>query len=239
MSSQTNPVDEFLKFPLKTISTYCQNKLDTAFSTAVLTYDKENNLIKYSWYNDTIESSRTVFNYNALGFLVSKDFYSYSNNSLTLTRTRLYKYDEKNRLIYEGYDDERGNNTKNNYSYGKNGELISSKNECNYNKWNYSYEYDSNGRLRKKYKNNELEVSYEYSQNHLTKEIHYNRNSNKEILYVYDDNGLLINKREKEKLIENNIYNNGRLVERWTYYFGIDPCYSPCCGQYFTKYEYY
>lgn len=111
--------------------------------------------------------------------------------------------------------------------------------DCNYTHWEYSYEYDKQDRLVKKNKNNELEVSYEYFQNRLKKEIRYNRNSNTETTYEYDDNGLLIYKKENDKIIEKNIYDKGRLVERWTYYFGIDPGYYPCSSQYITKYEYY
>lgn len=230
--------EDFLKYPLKSISTFCQNKPETPISKVILTYDKENHLIKYSSFKNNIETNRIVFLYNDLGLLTSKEFYSFDQTQ-TLDRIRLFKYDEKNQLIYEGYDDERGNNTKNNYLYNKNGQLIESTVDCNYTHLSYSYEYDSQKRISKKYKNNELEISYEYSNNLLIKKIHYNRNNDVEIMYEYDDNGLLINKKENGKTIEKNIYYTYRLIERWTYYFGIDPCYSPCCSQYLIKYEYY
>ncbi len=241
--SQTISGNESSPFPLKTMTRYCQKIPEIPLSKTVLTYDKENRLIKSSEYRDTTETYRTVSNYNELGLLMSKDFYSFTKDEPKLDRTRIYKYDDKNRLIYEGYDDEKGNNTKNNYTYNENGKLISSTNECNYNHWECLYEYDTNGKLNKEYKNNELEVSYEYYDNRLTKETHYQHNNfvadkNKEIIYYYDEKGLLTMKREDENIIEKNTYSNGKLVERWTYYFGIDPCFSPCCGQYITKYEY-
>ena len=134
-------------------------------------------------------------------------------------------------MVYEGYDDEQGNNTKNSYSYNKNGQLLTSTVDCNYTLWEYSYEYDKQDRLVKKIKNNELEVSYEYFQNRLIKEIRFSRNGNIETIYEYDDSGLLIYKKENDNIVEKNINVDGRLIERWTYYFGIDPSYYPCGSQ--------
>ena len=230
--------DDLLKYPLKSISSFCQNKPEIPTSIVILAYDNENHLVKYSSIQNNIETNRIESLYNEFGLLTSKKFYSF-NETQNLDRIRSFEYNEKHKLIYEGYDDEQGNNTKNKYSYNEKGQLIESTVDCNYTHLLYSYEYDLENRLSKKYVNNELEVSYEYSNNLLMKEIHHNKNNNLEITYEYDDNGLLINKKENEKVIEKNIYYSGRLVERWTYYFGIDPCFSICCGQYITKYEYY
>jgi YD repeat-containing protein len=255
--------DNFLKFPLKSISNYCQNEPETLLTTAILSYDKEYRLVKYSTFQGPTIISEIVYKYNESGQLVAKEIYS-ANEELTLTseivykynelgqlaaeefysvkseltldRTKLYKYDEKNRLIYEGYDDDNSNNTKNNYCYNAKGQLISSTEDCNYTHSSYLYRYDSKGRLINKYLNDNLICSYVYYEDRLIKEL---GTQNNETTYEYDDNGSMLIKKISEKIVEQNYYYQDRLVERWTFYYGIDPGYYPCSGQNITKYEYY
>lgn len=234
------------KYPLKTISSYCQNKSDKSQTTTKLTYDDKKQLVKSVLYYDTVQVAEVIFNYNGQGQLVSKDFYSlnYQNQTMDYYRSRNFKYDSKNNLIHEGFDDDKGNDQKNNYTYDKDGKMLTSTDECN-TRFIYSYKYDSVNKLIEKYKDGNLEISYEYDNNQLVKEIHYNRfRSYKKdqvtiYKYVYNEMGFLLFKTENENVIEKNIYDNNFLVERWTYYFGIDPCHSPCCGQYVFRYKYY
>lgn len=234
---QYDSEDELLKFPLKTIITYCQSNTDTAYSKVVLTYDKDNRLIEKSWYRNSVESNRTVYTYNAMGLLMRKEFYNNIKNSTTPHSLALFEYDSKNRLSNERNEGEV--NIKNQYSYNQQGQLESTTSHCNYYNIVYSYKYDSNGRIIEKYKDGQIQVRYEYAENHLVKEIQYHRSGDIEIVYEYDANGLLITKTENGKVIEKNSYFNGQLIERWSYYFGIDPGYSPCYNNFIVKYEYY
>jgi YD repeat-containing protein len=236
--SQTSNDDGLLKYPLKSIHTYCQKDSTKVIAEQRLTYDKENRLIKSTYSQDTIEINYTVFNYNEFGLLISKEFHSLIPNE-KLDRIRVFKYNESNKLIFEGFDDERGNNTKNTYLFNETGLLVKSTVDCNYTHWEYTYEYDNKGRLIEKIKNNDLEISYEYSENKLSKEIKHYRNNDNEILYEYDQNNFLFIKKENGKLVEKNIYDDNYLIKRWTYYFGIDPCHSQCCSQYIKTFEYY
>ncbi len=229
--------EQHFKFPLKTVYSFCQGDTNKLVSRLDLKYDKENRLIQLSAYFDTIEQSRIKYNYNNLGLLESKEFYSF-RDGMNFERKRVFEYDKNLKLISERYDDDKGNNTKYNFTYSQNGQMTTKKEECNYNIRKYNYEYDKQGKLVKMYRDDELETSYEYSGNLLSKEKNY-RNNN-EVIYEYDPIGLPLIKKQNNKVIEKNIYKNGRLIKSWTSYFGIDPCFEmPCCSQYFRRYEYY
>jgi hypothetical protein len=43
---------------------------------------------------------------------------------------------------------------------------------------------------------------------------------------------------EENNIIEENDYIDNRLNEKRTYYFGIDPGYDVCYGNYIYRYEY-
>lgn len=248
--------DNFLKFPLKSISNYSYNEPETLLTKEILSYDKEYRLVKFSTFQGPTVISEIVYKYNESGQLVTKEIYS-ANEELTLTseivykfnelgqlaaeefytvneelildRIKLYKYDEKNRLVYDGYDNDMGNNTNNNYYYNGKGQLISLTVDCNFTNSTYSYEYDSKGRLSNEYLNYNLICSYVYSQDRLIKEL---GTQNNETTYEYDDNGSMLIKKINEKIVEQNYYFQDRLVEKWKFYYGRNP-------EYFAKYEYY
>lgn len=230
--------ESFLKYPLKTIITYCQNKTVKPYSRIVLIYDSSKYLIRQSVFVDSIEISRVIFNYNYHGQIESKDFYSLKTN-LEYDRTRIFKYDKQQRLIYEGFNDERGNNTKKTYSYNDKGLLDKITTECNYNRNIDLLEYNSQNQLIKKFDNYGLDIKYEYLDQKLIKETHYERSRNIVYNYIYNKNGLVETKLEDGKTVESNVYKDGIIVERFSSYFGIDPCFYPCCNQYNIKFEYY
>lgn len=235
------------KYPLWSISSYCQNKADKSWTTTKLTYDDKKRLVKSCLYYDTVQTAEIIFNYNEQGLLSSKDIYfiNHQNETMDYSRTKIYKYDLKNNLIYEGFDDNKSNDLKHNYNYDKGGKMVVSTDECNYTHNKNTYTYDSGNRVKEKYQNGRLVISYEYDHDRLIKEIHYDQRytykGHQETIYKYEYNedGFLLSKTENEKVILKNIYDNGFLVESWTYYFGIDPCHSPCCGQYIVRYSYY
>jgi uncharacterized protein YcfL len=56
--------------------------------------------------------------------------------------------------------------------------------------------------------------------------------------YTYDSQNRLIQIQDGENIIEENDYNGKKLIEKREYYFGIDPCFAPCCGNFIYRYEY-
>ena len=196
--------------------------------------------MKIITFQDQRSSYVTDFTYNENGLLTSRHSYILPDTTQH-DRTRIFKYNDKQQLIYEGFNDDRPNNTKGHYFYNKEGQLISSTQECNYTHSEFTYGYDFKGRLIRKQKNSAIvEVtSYEYSQNHLISEILKSPNRTVETTYKYDSNGLCILQKENGKVIQKNNYSKDRLVERLTFAHGCDPGYYPCSMQYVLKYEYY
>lgn len=238
MFGQPSFKDEFYKYPLKSITSYCQENPDSIISLEKLTYDKDYKLATRSKFaRNNFELQRHVYFYNDSGILLSRDFYVFDETKVRHGK-KLYKYDNKNLLIYEGYDSLMRNTSEVYYTYNAQGQLTSASNGKDRYSNTYSYEYDSKNRLIDVLKDNKYFISYEYNNDLLIRETHY-IDKKADIKYEYDENGLLLKKVENGKIIEKNIYNNGILIKRYSYYFGIDPCYSLCCSQYITLFEYY
>ena len=247
--------DDLLKYPLKSISIYCQdtsNKIP--YSVQYLYYDNNNQLLlskSISIRNSDTNIVEYKFNKNRL--LASKFSYTIpiTERNKHRQRKRIFKYDKNNNLIFDGYEEGKGENKgyseNKSYSYSKlNGKPISSNYTYGPNHFENTYEYDSLGRLIKLYKNKELEATYEYSNDLLLKETRFIKGANyasatgtRVLIYEYDDSGLLILKKQFGKIVEKNIYEKGRLLERLTYYYGPDPNFSTCSSQYDYKFEYY
>ncbi len=56
--------------------------------------------------------------------------------------------------------------------------------------------------------------------------------------YEYDSQGRLVKIQDEENTIEENDYVDNELIEKRTYYFGIDPGFDVCYGNYIYRYEY-
>ncbi|MGJ3233589.1 hypothetical protein [Marivirga sp.] len=57
-------------------------------------------------------------------------------------------------------------------------------------------------------------------------------------IYSYDSQNRLIQVKDGDNIIEENDYVGYKLVEKRTYYFGIDPGYDICYGNYVFRYKY-
>lgn len=56
--------------------------------------------------------------------------------------------------------------------------------------------------------------------------------------FFYDSWNRLVTVKDGDDIIEEYVYDEEDLVLKKEFYFGIDPCYSPCCGNYLYRYEY-
>lgn len=118
-------------------------------------------------------------------------------------------------------------------------------------KWNFQYahgfEFNSNGQLVKKEsfqteeKNKVFDTFlYKYKYNQLVEEkrIIITGATDYVIKYNYNRDGTLDEKIQNGNVIERNFYANGKLSEKHTFYFGIDPGFSQCLGNFIFKYDY-
>lgn len=58
------------------------------------------------------------------------------------------------------------------------------------------------------------------------------------INFIYDSQNRLFQIRNGKNIIQENTYDNKKLLERREFYFGIDPGFSPCNGNFLYKFQY-
>ncbi len=232
--AQSIDTDTVKAYPLKSITTICRKT--GSESTIYYQYDSLNRLVKtYSMKSNIVDTAYFCnYQYGLGGKLKSK-----VSGSQDTSRKRVYKYDDKGRLKSDGFDDERGNNTKNNYRYNEKGQIVEKVVTCNYNKYIYRFDYDILGRMVAEWKNDSPIISYIYKGNRLIQKTKHWIGKDVVINFVYSEGGHVEKVLEDGKVIEINRYQQDKLVFQETFYFGIDPCFDVCCMKYNYRYTYF
>lgn len=228
--SQSNitPLENLPKYPLKEILSYCQNDTNKLISKEAFTYDKNNKLVSAVNFFDSLHTSVREFEYDNQGYLTSISYREMYPGEKIKERKLILTY-EGNRLISKEFKNE-DTSPKVYYHYDKKGQLTGIGQSG-------MFEYDKEGKIITKYVGNNI-ILYEYVLSQLVKEItRTNYRTSNEIVYEYDENGLLLSKKEKGKIIE--IYKNGNIIKQWHNYYDHFPCETqPCCAT-FSKYYYF
>jgi len=225
---------------------YCQSNPDAYYQEVKYEYDNDHLISETVYIGGEIDSRKT-FEYYANGQLKRE---IYKITSLT-TQEKEYFYNEKNlleKIIYTvinfniaGEETDR-RQSEETYEY-KNDLLV--KMVENWGGWNI-YEYDEKGKMITLTDYTKLGQKY-----HIT---HFKYKGNLKIeewcevaetgvvLYLhkfeYNNANQLVTVTENGKTIEKNTYGGNKLLEKQTFYFGIDPGFSFCSGNYIYKYEY-
>lgn len=222
---------------------FCQASIDDTLRIVEYEYDNDNLIKETSIQNGEIQSE-TIFNYNSENQIISEIYLTdWKKTEMT------YVYNENDQLInilykFTDYDTD-GQITNESESEApreyENNQLVK--------EWEYwggfnTYEY-KDGKVVTKIdytKNGEKHhfTYYKYSGDLLIEEKKETKVGGLMYLktYTYDSQNRLIQVRDGENIIEENDYNDKRLIEKREYYFGIDPCFAPCCGNFIYRYEY-
>lgn len=225
------------------MNVFCQNSPNDILRRVEYDYDKDNLITETTFFRGEIQS-RTTFEYN-------------SDNQITL---EIYETDwrkiektficnELNQvvnIIYKFTD------------YDSNGLVVNeSESEA-------PLEYETNQLVKEwvywggfhtyEYENGKVTVKTDYTKNgqkhHITKYKYRGELKVEErketaagnVIYIrtyhYDSENRLVKIIEAGNIIEENDYFENRLIEKRTYYFGIDPGFDVCYGNYIYKYEY-
>lgn len=211
-------------------------------------------LVEYAYNNDNLIKETSIQN----GEIQSKTTYEYNSNNQIILEIYLtdwkktektYVYNESNQLInilYKFTDYDIGGQITNESESEapreyENNELVK--------EWKYwggfnTYEY-SNGKVVTKidYTNTGEKhhfTYYKYSGDLLIEEKKETKEGGLMYLktYIYDSQNRLIKIQDGDNVIEENDYNDKKLIEKRTYYFGIDPGFDVCYGNYIYKYKY-
>ena len=222
---------------------FCQASIDDTLRIVEYEYDNDKLITETSIQNGEIQSE-TTFKYNSENQIISE---VYLTDWKKIEKT--YVYDENNQLInilykFTDYDSD-GQITNESESEApreyENNQLVK--------EWEYwggfnTYEY-KDGKIVTKIdytKNGEKHhfTYYKYSGDLLTEEKKETKVGGLMYLktYIYDSQNRLIQIRDGENIIEENDYNGKKLIKKRECYFGIDPCFASCCGNYIYRYEY-
>lgn len=222
---------------------YCQASSDAPLKTVRYKYAGDKLLTETTMQNGELES-KTTFDYNSQNQIISEVYFS---DSIKIEKT--FVYNENNQLInilykFSNYDsdgqiiDESESEAPREY---ENNQLIK--------EWEYwggfsTYEY-SNGKLATRIdytKNAEKHhiITYKYANDFLIEEQKETKLGS--LIYQksfeYDSQNRLVIIRDGENIIEENKYAENKLLEKRTNYFGIDPGFDVCYGNYIYKFEY-
>lgn len=243
--------DEQGNFRYKKESAYCQRNPETEISSKTFFYDKNGNVvqeliayngiqetkIKREYNGDNQQLWDSTFNYrsgeweyqNSTRFIYSQNLLSEKqryNSDGKLSHKTLYKY-EGSRLRWEEFWYFNNNEWKFQYAHG--------------------FEFDRSGRLVKKEsfqdeaKKNVYDTfvySYKNGRLHEEKRIILTGKTSYVKKYFYTPDGFIDEIIKDGNVVEKNFYELGKLMEKHTFYYGIDPGFSPCGGNLIYKYEY-
>lgn len=225
------------------MNVFCQNTPNETLRRVEYGYSNDKLIAETTFSNGEIQS-KTTFEYN-------------SDNQLELEihetdwkkTEKTYIYNEFNQLInikYRFIDyDSNGQVTDESESEApreyENNQLVK--------EWAYwggfnTYEYND-GKVVTKIdytKNGEKHhvTTYKYSGDLLIEEKKETKTGSLMYLksYKYDSHNRLTIIQDGENIIEGNDYIDKKLIEKRTYYFGIDPGFDVCYGNYIYRYEY-
>jgi len=222
----------------------CQSDPETTLNSFEYAYN-QGNLVSEITYNSKgeIEGIKSLL-YNSINQVTTE-----TCRSDTYTMVKNYMYNDLNQLININY------HLKN---YDTNGQLIS---ESTY---ETPLEYENN-LLVKEWRHECGFVTYDYIDGKVVTMIEYTELGQKHhitrykysgdliveesketvtgsMIYVhtfqYDSENRVIKIIEDENFVEESFYDGNKLMEKRTYYFGIDPGFYFCNGNFIYKYEY-
>jgi uncharacterized protein YcfL len=189
-----------------------QNKISYEYNS--------NNQLVFEIYETSLQKTEKTFIYNQLNQLINikYKFINYDNNGQVLNERESEAPKEyKNNLVVKEWENWGGFNT---YDY-KNGKVIT---KIEHTKAGIKHHI----------------TTYYYSENLLIKEKKETKEGTLMYLktYKYDSQNRIIKIKDGENTIEENDYLDKKLLEKRTYYFGIDPGHYTCNGNYIYRYEY-
>ncbi len=222
---------------------FCQASLDHPIRIVENEYDNDN-LIKQTTIQNGEVQSETTYEYNSENQIISE---TYLTGWQKTEMTYIYNKDKQLiNILYRFTDYDTDGKISNTREYEAPREYDNNKLVKEWEFWGgfNTYEYIGNKVVIKidHTKNGEKHhiTTYIYSGNLLVEEKKETRAGSLMYLktYKYDSQNRLVQIKDGENIIEENDYIDNKLIEKRTYYFGIDPGYDICNGNYIIRYKY-
>jgi len=184
-----------------------------------LEYDENKNLVKETLRELTLEREKNyIYNEQNQVILIRTETRNLDSEGNVINRSvaEMPREYENNLLVREGPEDD----SHTTYQYENNKVILKTTHAAGGHKHHIT--------------------RYRYTGNLLAEEIKETAAGSKMYTrhFQYDARGRLIRVTEDGKTIQENRYKGNRLEERRIFYFGIDPGFSPCGGNYTYRYEY-
>jgi len=239
------------EFQYKKEQAFCKSNPGNEIWSKTFTRDEKGNITEEIIFSDGSPSFKTTRTFNSNNQQLTDSTFNFINAKWQLQQSNKFVY--KRNLLSEKLSFEaNGKNThKTTYSY-KGNELrweefwYYSENEWTF-QYAHHFDFNSNGKLVKmeSFQTEKKEKVYDtfiytYFNNKLVEEkrIIQTGATSYVLKYTYTSNGFPDETIQYGDVIEKNYYSVGRLTEKHTFYFGIDPGFSQCNGNLIYKYGY-
>lgn len=225
------------------IDVYCQSSPSELLKRIEFEYANNNLISETTFANGDVQSKKT-FEYNANNQLsneiidlhlrkINQSFIYNDANQLINIKYKITDYDTDGQVVAESESEAP-------LEY-ENGLLVK-----DWESWGgfNTYEYENNLVVSKieytKVGEKHHTTTYTYADDVLIGERKETESGNLlyEKVYVYDNKNRLVQIKDGENTIEENDYDTNKLMEKRTFYFGIDPGFDVCFGNYMYKYRY-
>jgi len=243
--------DESEGFQYKTEQAFCKSNPDNEIWSISFTRDDKRNVTEEITFSDGTPNFKTTRTFNSNNQQLTDSTYIFNGGKWQFQYSNKYIYN-RNLLSEKLSFEANGKNThKTTYSYQGNELRWEEFWYYSDNKWKFQYaygfEFNGNGKLIKKesYQTEKKDkvydtVLYTYYSNKLIEEkrIIQTGETGYILNFTYTSEGLPFETIQDKNVIERNFYANGRITEKHTFYFGIDPGFSQCNGNLIYKYAY-
>jgi hypothetical protein len=256
-SCQWNEFDESLifdlpgKFQYQKETAFCQSNPDKEIWSKTFIRDKAGNVIEETTFNNGLPDLKKTWVFNSNNQKENDSTFYNSDGNWIFQYSHEYIY-QRNRLTeiirYEPGDIMSHKTT---YKYDGNNPRWEEFWYFSNNEWKFQYahgfEFNNNGKLVKKesYQTEKKDKVYDtfiykYFNNKLVEEKRIIQTGIVSYVskFTYTSNGFPDETIQNGNVIEKNYYSDGRLTEKHTFYFGIDPGFSQSNGNLIYKYEY-
>jgi hypothetical protein len=247
-----SPIGEKVgEFLFQTEKTFCKTDPQNEIWSKSFKYDRDGNLTETTTFRDETPDSKSTSTFNKNNQKLTDSTFYFSENRWKYTNSSQYVYSRNLLIEIQRYDADGSNTHKTVYKYNGTKPKYEEFYYYNGGQWQFQYahgfEFDGKGNLTKKssYQTEEKDnvydqIFYQYKNGRLVEEKRIIRTGETDYVktFTYTNEGFPDETIQDGNVIEKNFYEQGKLIEKHTFYFGIDPGFSVCYGNLIYRYSY-
>jgi hypothetical protein len=231
-------------------SVFCQSKPDNEIGKKTFERDAKGNITYETYFENNHPYRKIIRTFNN-GRQINDSVFYFSEGFWTLENSHFYKYEQNDIVGIQLLKQDGTVSHKTVYKYKNGKPLWEEFWYFDKEKWKFQYahrfEFNRSGKLTKKEsfqteQKNEVydTINYTYKNGKPETEKRIIRTGATSWIkeFTYTSDGLPDETIQDGNVIEKNFYQNSRLTEKHTFYFGIDPGFSRCNGNLIYRYKY-